>query len=502
VIDTKPNLNSDKFEQSIADVLKLSGCTEVYGKYIIENGGTISIVDNKGLGKVFTSDANGVGSWQTPIISVSGATNLGTGNGTIYTGLNNNSIQLKTLSGGTNITLTCNGSYIAINASVSGGISGTGTANNLPKFTGTSAIGNSLFSDDGTTPKYNGYKIWNENNDGVGSGLDADTLRGHGTVSTGSNWDGITYIGPDGVMEVGKYLDFHETNAATTDYDSRMYSSSGSIYANGGLLWSAGNDGAGSGLDADKLDGQDGSYYYNPTNSNLPTVPWAASSISVQNGGDLSLQAASGSTDSGDIVFRDGDGTERHRIYDAGIAGTLTYRYLAGTGYKLWHSGNSNLSTVDWAANNLTANNYYKGTQDITSVFDLTTISSYSNSSKGIYATFTAAETITAGSLIYVTTSGTVGIARADTAAKARVVGVNNSTSSVGSGASGSFLLFGGNSYNSVTLTVGAPVYLGTTGLPTTTRPTTAGQYVQSIGTAVSSHNFIFNPSPDVILLK
>ena len=50
---------------------------------------------------------------------ITGATNLGTGNGTIYTGISNNSIQFKTLSGGTNVTLTCNGSYITINASVS-----------------------------------------------------------------------------------------------------------------------------------------------------------------------------------------------------------------------------------------------------------------------------------------------------------------------------------------------------------------------------------------------
>lgn len=47
---------------------------------------------------------------------VTGATNLGTGNGTIFTTLNNDCIQLKTLSGGTNITLTCNGNYIGINS--------------------------------------------------------------------------------------------------------------------------------------------------------------------------------------------------------------------------------------------------------------------------------------------------------------------------------------------------------------------------------------------------
>jgi len=58
--------------------------------------------------------------------------------------------------------------------------------------------------------------------------------------------------------------------------------------ANGGLkrwsadtassytIWDSGNDGSGSGLDADKLDGQEGSYYLNYNNfTNKPTIPAA-----------------------------------------------------------------------------------------------------------------------------------------------------------------------------------------------------------------------------------
>jgi hypothetical protein len=52
---------------------------------------------------------------------VTGATNLGSGNGTIYTSTINNNLQLKTLSGGTNITLTCNGNYISINSTAAAG---------------------------------------------------------------------------------------------------------------------------------------------------------------------------------------------------------------------------------------------------------------------------------------------------------------------------------------------------------------------------------------------
>jgi hypothetical protein len=56
---------------------------------------------------------------------VNGATNLGTGEG-IYTSLSAQKIQLKSLSGGTNVTLSSDGTTITINASggASGGITG------------------------------------------------------------------------------------------------------------------------------------------------------------------------------------------------------------------------------------------------------------------------------------------------------------------------------------------------------------------------------------------
>ena len=41
-----------------------------------------------------------------------------------------------------------------------------------------------------------------------------------------------------------------------------------------GTIWGSSNDGSGSGLDADTLDGQQGSYYSNYNNlSNKPTIP-------------------------------------------------------------------------------------------------------------------------------------------------------------------------------------------------------------------------------------
>jgi hypothetical protein len=91
--------------------------------------------------------------------------------------------------------------------------------------------------------------------DGSGSGLDADLLDGKQTSSIGNRWDVVPFIGFDGVMEVGKYIDFHESDTDTSDYSVRVFSESGILYINGNKIWHKGNDGSGSGLDADLLDG-------------------------------------------------------------------------------------------------------------------------------------------------------------------------------------------------------------------------------------------------------
>ena len=63
-IDTKPNLNSGKFEQCAEDIMNLSGCTQIYGNLDIESGATLSICGGAGAGKVLVSNATGVATWQ------------------------------------------------------------------------------------------------------------------------------------------------------------------------------------------------------------------------------------------------------------------------------------------------------------------------------------------------------------------------------------------------------------------------------------------------------
>lgn len=66
----------------------------------------------------------------------------------------------------------------------------------------------------------NNYKVWHAGNDGSGSGLDADLLDGKHLHQ--GQWDSICYIGEDGVLEIGKYMDFHEEQGMSSDFSCRI----------------------------------------------------------------------------------------------------------------------------------------------------------------------------------------------------------------------------------------------------------------------------------------
>lgn len=88
----------------------------------------------------------------------------------------------------------------------SGGIDGSGnlsittSTNHSHSTVGTSTIGNSV------QPVY----------------LNAGKPTACTMSASGNRWGVLTSIGGDGVLEVGKYIDFHLTNAATTDHDGRF----------------------------------------------------------------------------------------------------------------------------------------------------------------------------------------------------------------------------------------------------------------------------------------
>lgn len=72
---------------------------------------------------------------------------------------------------------------------------------------------------DGTLTRL-GNRIWDAGNDGSGSGLDADLLDGKHLHQ--GQWNSICYIGGDGVLEIGKYIDFHEEQGMSSDFSCRI----------------------------------------------------------------------------------------------------------------------------------------------------------------------------------------------------------------------------------------------------------------------------------------
>jgi hypothetical protein len=73
----------------------------------------------------------------------------------------------------------------------------------------------------------------------------SDTLDGYHMCSNNSNngitWGYIPCVKPDGVMEVGKYIDFHEASNDGIDYNVRLYSSANNLYLNSNTIWHSGN---------------------------------------------------------------------------------------------------------------------------------------------------------------------------------------------------------------------------------------------------------------------
>lgn len=93
------------------------------------------IVNSKKFGKLYYTEHDGTVTKLTSPLSggtgggITGATNLGIGNGTLYTDISNGNLQFKSLSAGTNITLSCNANYVTINSTASGSESGIGWSN-------------------------------------------------------------------------------------------------------------------------------------------------------------------------------------------------------------------------------------------------------------------------------------------------------------------------------------------------------------------------------------
>jgi hypothetical protein len=118
--------------------------------------------------------------------------------------------------------------------------------------------------------------IWHSNNDGSGSGLDADTVDGIQASSflrsdaddtyTGVVTGNRLYLGGSEITASGAKLQvngfmrtgtiyLHESIPSASNDGALSINSGGTLLWNSNEVWHAGNDGAGSGLDADTVDG-------------------------------------------------------------------------------------------------------------------------------------------------------------------------------------------------------------------------------------------------------
>ena len=89
----------------------------------------------------------------------------------------------------------------------------------------------------------NGNTVWHAGNDGPGSGLDADMLKGiHASINHIPAYY-IPVVNPGaGPIDIGQYIDFHR-NGSTNDYDGRLQigaAGDGNLYFNGHPVWTDG----------------------------------------------------------------------------------------------------------------------------------------------------------------------------------------------------------------------------------------------------------------------
>ena len=119
----------------------------------------------------------------------------------------------------------------------------------------------------------NGINVWHGANDGSGSGLDADLLDGqHGSFYADvQSRLGFTPVRQGGGINQTSntiYLGWSNASRLRVQVDS---SDLGNIVLDGNIadVWRASNDGSGSGLDADLLDGLQGSDYLRDIGSTL-----------------------------------------------------------------------------------------------------------------------------------------------------------------------------------------------------------------------------------------
>jgi len=184
-----------------------------------------------------------------------------------------------------------------------------------------------------------------ENLNSVADSVSVGQLEYRGFNSSSSNKP-PTSDNANGVITVGQHSGNYNAQLAFSSNGNMYWRDNPSTgYGSWRTMWDSGNDGAGSGLDADLLDGQQGSYYLDYANfTGTPTIP------SVGNGqidGRTSGLGLSGSMDatanqSGNTTF-----TVTSNAVTAANANTIAYRTSsADIRARLFRSNYQNQTTI------------------------------------------------------------------------------------------------------------------------------------------------------------
>ncbi|RSU73164.1 hypothetical protein BRX37_16555 [Sphingomonas sp. S-NIH.Pt3_0716] len=289
---------------------------------------------------------------------------------------------------------------------------------NLGNFVFDANLSSGSLGINGASVARNGSQLFGPDNDGSGSGLDADLLDGRqgsdyslldgSTVYTGTiqstaqnamllkgaagsvptliqRTDGINYYTLISNPSAGISAAYNDLRPLSIDLSTGRLSSNngqvfrggtfviGSLAVNGDSVWTAGNDGSGSGLDADLLDGQDSTYYtniparlgYTPVQQGTG-VGQGGNIVKIGWNGSGRLKATVDSADQGNFVFdahitdvwraaNDGSGSGldadlldgQQGSYYTDIAGRLGFRPVRqGTGIN--QTANNNIH-IGWS---------------------------------------------------------------------------------------------------------------------------------------------------------
>ena len=177
------------------------------------------------------------------------------------------------------------------------------------------------------------------------------------TASTGNHFNGHHYFTPydangnhyphyeHGGNSNGAQVHMRVQNAADGWDVLYIAGDDDDITWRGSRLWSEANDGAGSGLDADLLDGQHGSYYYSPANAPDPTLTLsgdATGSATFTNLGNATLSVTV-ADDSHNHVIANVDGLQT-ALDGKQAAGT--YNTIIGTDSDINTSGSTIIDNI------------------------------------------------------------------------------------------------------------------------------------------------------------